>query len=237
MVLKGHFRRHHPHGCSTQRQGAYVEILCEPFASRHFLPLCCWFACFLMFGKHDEIFLKYQLQGDRCGGCGLGTICRDLKRIDLPWPALTSQSETGSSTIHATLCDSCDRSWEATNGIGAGQAGQSVVATMLQRQAAWHSLIVLTWEWTGRDMLRLNLESFGNIAGWHLHLRLQGISLASASSAGYSEGLCLRFSIFSGSHGACRVYPHCNSSTRDKFSDLSISITCRSVTLQGLKRR
>lgn len=132
------------------------------------LPFCCWFACLLMFGKHDEIFLKYQMQGDRCGGCGLGTICRDLKRIDLPWPALTSQPETGSSTILATLCDSCDRSWEATNGIGASQAGQTwVVATMLQRQAAWHSLIVLTWEWTGRDMLRLNLESFGNIAGWH----------------------------------------------------------------------
>ena len=87
VVLKGQFRRHHPHGCSTRRQGAYVEILCEPFASRHFLPLRCWFACLLMFGKHDYIdFLKYQLQGDRCGGCGLGTICRDLKRI---WPALT----------------------------------------------------------------------------------------------------------------------------------------------------
>lgn len=81
------------------------------------------------------------------------------------------------------------------------------------------------------------LWQYSRVAQWHLHLRLQGISLASASSAGYSEGLCLRFGIFSGSHYACRVYPHCNSTTRDKFSDLSISITCRSVTLQDLKRR
>lgn len=84
VVLKGQFRRHHPHGCSTRRQGAYVEILCEPFASRHFLPLRCWFACLLMFGKHDKIFSSINCRETDVAVVDWAQFAGISKEFDLP---------------------------------------------------------------------------------------------------------------------------------------------------------